>query len=986
MFARTSNQNRGNATVMAVVGLLMLTVGCATSSAKAPETPALSQVRVEAEGDATVVTLEGTASAVAQSFQENDPARVVVNLNGVTPGTAAGAIAVYDGLVDEVIISEGTDSTRVEIALGTIAGHELVPSEGTLAIRIARQDTATMGADDSIGSADVSDPWAMVEEAPETDAATSDEPGEVASREIASAIVSSAPATTLMSVSTEEAGSGVLVNLSGDGQISDATHFVLENPLRMVVDLAGLKSQAPAQTEVGGAIVQRIRVGQHSDKVRVVVDAATGATSFGETQVVTSATGMVVGLSGAVPTVDPMQLAEATSVDAESGSVQDRGVEADMIEPIEVAVNRIDETSAAMMDDSADVDSMAAAELPIAETLPVEDAMSLAETEPVPAAADDSSWGSTSAASAQTVYGVQLDATMTHDRVVIVTEGPADYGTLHPDAETLIVQLRGAKIDESATARITPVTPGVVSMVSAFDQPESASPEVRVVIQRAAGVEPTITQTGPMLVVDFPKGAHAAPIPVMTSATPSVVPTTLGVTEPGPAAIPATDGSIDMLAEGGLVDGKVYTGRRISLDFKDVDIDDVLRLVAEVSDLNVVAGDEVSGSVTIRLVDVPWDQALDVILLTKGLGFVRVGNVLRIAPSDQLKTEEEARLQERRAKEKLEDLVVKLQPVNYANVKDVSTMVKRLLTARGTVDIDQRTNTIILKDIAGVIDEATALIKAIDTQTPQVMIEAKIVEANLDFLREIGSTWAMGVQDRVDAFDPGGAQRTGSTNPSALGGEDFRFHSVPGLGSGTASNNFVVANPITQLATGAVNLGAFILDERFDVDVQLEAAESHGEGKVISSPRIVTLDNRAASIEQGVSIPFQTFENGDAKLEFIDAVLRLEVTPHITADRSIIMEIAVQRNAPDDSVPTPTGSPAIAKNEAETETLVKDGQTLVIGGIYVVRNSERESRVPYLHQIPVVGRAFKNKEKRDIRQELLVFVTPRIVVNPELGS
>ena len=135
-----------------------------------------------------------------------------------------------------------------------------------------------------------------------------------------------------------------------------------------------------------------------------------------------------------------------------------------------------------------------------------------------------------------------------------------------------------------------------------------------------------------------------------------------------------------------------------------------------------------------------------------------------------------------------------------------------------------------------------------------------------------------------------------------------------------------------------------------------------------------------------MSIPFQTFENGDAKLEFIDAVLRLEVTPHITADRSIIMEIAVQRNAPDDSVPTPTGSPAIAKNEAETETLVKDGQTLVIGGIYVVRNAERETRVPYLHQIPVVGRAFKNMERRDIRQELLVFVTPRIVVNPELGS
>jgi type IV pilus assembly protein PilQ len=451
--------------------------------------------------------------------------------------------------------------------------------------------------------------------------------------------------------------------------------------------------------------------------------------------------------------------------------------------------------------------------------------------------------------------------------------------------------------------------------------------------------------------------------------------------QPGPAALDPDGHGIEVLEEGGLLEGKVYTGRRISLDFKDVEIDDVLRLIAEVSDLNIIAGDEVQGQVTIRLVDVPWDQALDVILLTKGLGFVRVGNVLRIAPAEVLKSEEDARLQEKRAKEKLEDLVVKLQPVNYANVKEVSKMVKRLLTARGTVDIDVRTNTVILKDIPHVIEEATALIKAIDTQTPQVMIEAKIVEANLDYLREVGSRWGVGVQPFEDAFD------TGSDIDEDVGGDDFTFQPVQDiLGNTVAPNNIAVSNPITELATGVVNVGAFLLDDRFNLDVELEAAESEGEGKVISSPRVVTLDNRKASIEQGVSIPFQTFENGDAKLEFIDAVLRLDVTPHITSDKSIIMKIEVQRNAPDDSVPTPTGSPAIAKNEAETETLVRDGQTLVIGGIYVVRTAERQSRVPYFHKIPVLGNAFKSNEKRDARQELLVFVTPRVVVNPDLGS
>jgi type IV pilus assembly protein PilQ len=297
------------------------------------------------------------------------------------------------------------------------------------------------------------------------------------------------------------------------------------------------------------------------------------------------------------------------------------------------------------------------------------------------------------------------------------------------------------------------------------------------------------------------------------------------------------------------------------------------------------------------------------------------------------------------------------------------------------VDVDVRTNTVILKDIPSVIDEATALIKAIDTQTPQVLIEAKIVEARLDFSREIGSTWAFGAQPFNDGFDPSADRRDLNV------GNDVVFHDNPLLTGFTDTFNHVqVANPITSVANGLLDLGAFILDEQFNLELRLEAAESNGDGKVISSPRVVTLDNREAEIQQGVSIPFQTFENGDAQLEFVDAVLKLKVTPHITADRSIIMDIEVERNAPDDSVQTPTGSPAIAKNEAKTETLVKDGQTLVIGGIYVISKSDRTSGVPFFNKIPLIGAAFRNVETRDQRNELLIFVTPRIVVNPELGS
>jgi type IV pilus assembly protein PilQ len=299
----------------------------------------------------------------------------------------------------------------------------------------------------------------------------------------------------------------------------------------------------------------------------------------------------------------------------------------------------------------------------------------------------------------------------------------------------------------------------------------------------------------------------------------------------------------------------------------------------------------------------------------------------------------------------------------------VKGLVEELTTPeRGTVTADVRTSTLIIKDIPSVIAEATALVKAIDTQTPQVLIEAKIVEANLDFSREFGAVWALGANP--DKMPDNWFYTPNSDDPQRMRG--FPNSPITGIGS---SLNWLTANP-----TGLLGMTGSILNDTFNVDLQLQAAEINGDGKVISSPRVVTLDNKKAAIEQGVSIPFQTFENGDAQLEFVDAVLKLEVTPHITANKSIIMKISVKRNAPDNTVFTLTGSPAIAKNQVKTETLVKDGQTLVLGGIYVISDSNRESRVPFLHKIPLLGAMFRSDEISDSRKELLVFVTPCIIV------
>ncbi len=945
---------------MAAAGLWMAgMVACASSTAIDPggenAAGSIADVHVAKDGTTTVITLLGLEQPVFTAFAQQDPDLVIVDLASVATASEMAPIAVYDGLVQEVSMapfSTGTGEamTRVEISLTAPARHTVIPGDEGLVIRIDSDvDSAEALEIEEIAEGPASDdPWAV---APMLDAGDASTPIEKAAQVLAAPPVTeapaAAPATKLLAIDVEKTAEGAMLHLRANGSLPSTETFALAKPDRLVIDLPGLQSAvAKSPIEVGSPLVARVRVGRHDKMVRVVADAGDAANPFEGRRVVPTASGLVVAL----------------------------GQGADLDQAVSAAT-------------AAPAPAVLAAGTP---------------SEPMPIAAEETTGETTAAGAADasgpvTIYGVEFDAQDERDRIVVLGERPIDYVVYEPDPETLVLSFEKAVIDPEAAVRITPEAGGPVSLVTAFAQPDTKTSEVRVVVKRAAGLKPEIARRGALLVVDFPRsGAVAASPPILEQAAGAGVTevgtlpldSTTAATEvateaetlphvPAPQAgegqgqaAPASlesPAAISMLQEGGLIDGKQYAGRRISLDFKDVDIADVLRLVAEVSDLNVIAGDEVKGKVTIRLIDVPWDQALDVILLTKGLGFMRVGNVLRIANADVLSKEEEARLQERRAKEKLEDLVVKLQPVNYAKVNDIQQMVQRLLTPRGTVNIDKRTNTLIIKDIASVIDEATALIKAIDTQTPQVMIESKIVEATLDFAREFGVSWGFGVNPLTT---------------DQIGGD--AFHLSPDANDGLG-NNAQFTNPVAGVSS-LYNLGAFILDEKLNLNLQLQAAESTGDGKVISSPRLVTLDNSPAKIEQGVSIPFQTFENGDAQLEFVDAVLSLNVTPHITADRSIIMKVKVSRNAPDTSVFTLTGSPAIAKNQVDTETLVKDGQTLVIGGIYVVDTSQKQSRVPYLHSIPLLGALFRSDSVVDKRKELLIFVTPRIVVGPAIAS
>jgi type IV pilus assembly protein PilQ len=1078
--ASIHDRSRTLARVLLWGTLLAGALACATTPQNRVDPATLSDVWVEHEGDTRVIVLLGVTDPVFTASERQDPHRLVVDLAGVRPGEASPSVPVFDGLVEEVAVATlatagGEAHTRVEVGLSEEASHEVVPGEDRLEIRLSPAiETA----------ADLGEAWADPNEALAwTPEAEEGQWGDGAESAASTEEPEGPPATMLTDIETMDSEEGTRIELRTDGTPSQIESFVLEDPARLVIDLPGLAgTSTPGRIDVGSLHAARIRVGEHGDKVRVVIDGGESVDPFVLYRTVRQPAGVTVMLGAAADVEEsrnepPPQapLAEASEEAVEPGSMElaaarDAARTEPPAPPAEGAQTHEAEKTAAMDDgDTAEPAAMveaqvaaqaesvtepdvaakrdaametahtseehvaaasdvptepgaaagvagaeetaAAAETPAEQEAAAKKAMAGADgdttTEPPLAEAtwdtDDASVAATeteSAADSATaspeetpvnqIYGVQLDSQPTRERVAVLSHAPVDYRLVGLDDETLVLRILSASIDPEAAVRLTPQVEGPLSLLTAFQQPETDAPEVRIVMKRAARVEPEVAQHGTTLLLDFPRGTSAAAATPEASEEPSSTAAAKAVAQAREEMAPAAPAAIDpnspleILEEGGLSEGKQYVGRRISLDFKDVDINDVLRLIAEVSDLNIIAADDVDGKVTIRLVDVPWDQALDVILLTKGLGFVRVGSVLRIAPAELLKQEEEARLQERRAREKLEDLVVKLQPVNYADVKEIAKMVKKLLTPnRGSVDVDERTNTVIIKDIASVIDEATALIKAIDTQTPQVLIETKIVEARLNFSREIGSTWAFGTQPFNDGFvgEQSGARRDLTV------GEDVAFHNNPLLTAFTETfNHVLVANPISSAANGLLDLGAFILDDKFNIELRLEAAESNGEGKVISSPRVVTLDNREAEIEQGVAIPFQTKDDGDTKLEFIDAVLKLKVKPHITADRSIIMNIQVERNAPDPTVPTSTGDPGIAKNEARTETLVKDGQTLVIGGIYVIDKSEGQTRVPFFHKIPLIGPAFRMTNVRDERRELLIFVTPRIVVNPDQAS
>lgn len=406
--------------------------------------------------------------------------------------------------------------------------------------------------------------------------------------------------------------------------------------------------------------------------------------------------------------------------------------------------------------------------------------------------------------------------------------------------------------------------------------------------------------------------------------------------------------------------GQEYTGERISLDFQDADIHNIFRILHEVSGKNFVIGDDVKGKVTLKLVNVPWDQVLDLVLKMNKLGTVVEGNIVRIATLSRLEAEQKAlaaKMQAEQSAEEQEPLMTEYIPINYAEAATVQKHLVEIKSPRGKISVDERTNMIIMNDVRGAVDNAREVVTRLDVVTPQVVIEARIVEANTDFSREIGIMWGAQYQDGV-GFDvwPNTTQRWD-------GGLLDNYNVILPPAAPTSGLGFT----FQRLGGGEFNLNANLL-----------AMQEEGKGRIISTPKILTLDNKEAYIEQGLEIPYQVLEEGSYSLKWAKAVLRLEVTPHITMDRRIAMKIIAKKDAPDRSIVV-QGAPAIDKKEAGTELMVNNGDTIVIGGIITREETLSNKGVPGLSKLPLLGWLFKSEAKDTTDKELLIFVTPTIV-------
>jgi type IV pilus assembly protein PilQ len=591
-------------------------------------------------------------------------------------------------------------------------------------------------------------------------------------------------------------------------------------------------------------------------------------------------------------------------------------------------------------------------------------------------------------------------------RLVVNVDNLMPY-TTKVDGNDIIVTLGqqpGADVGKPAAARasVASTNPGERA-IRTIDFRRGADGTGRVIVQLTDPRTPVnVRQEGQQIVVDFAGTAMPKNLmrryDVQDFATP--VQTVDAVRVDGSSRLViSSQGDFEQLAyqsdnqytveikasskrTAGAEEKKEYTGERLTLNFQDIDVRSVLQLLADTSGQNIVVSDSVSGNLTLRLQNVPWDQALDIVLRTKGLDKRRQDNVIIIGPTEELATREKAELAAHKEVQELSPTHTEFMQVNYAKVSDLAKLIKTtnakesMLSPRGSVSIDERTNTLLVQDTSDKLADIRRLVQTLDVPVKQVLIEARIVIVSDTFERDLGARFGVNSASAL----------TGAGSLLAVSGNGSGANSILGTGLGSASLSATTLDNRYQVNTPAANtngsIGVSLLGGSYLVDLELSAAQNEGKSETISSPRVITANQKQATILQGVEIPYQeSASSGATTTQFKDADLKLKVTPLITPDNRVILDLDVSDDSVGQQVTSATGGsvPSINTHQITTQVLVNDGQTVVLGGILETTKSKSANKVPFLADIPILGYLFRSTTDINNKTELLIFITPKIL-------
>ena len=760
------------------------------------------------------------------------------------------------------------------------------------------------------------------------------------------------PTTDSLGLALKQTADGSQVIVETAGQLPKYEITELHSPERLVIDLLGHPNMATRTFETPeSGVLSGVRIGSHADKSRIVLDLPAGTNV---THQVDQRDGkLVLSLSGAAVARTPYADQSAAQAATDSNTIEENALNA-------TAANAENPTQPAIENQFALTDSPS---------------------------------GSQNAMNVLNSLQIALDGA--HGNMVVAElSNPAQFSLKKTAQSEYVATIKGFRPDtESVQTVLAPPGSGLIRSA----RPVMQGSDLLLRIFAQPGTDLTAKLNGNNLTIRSTNDADLADklmaqpkldssgAPVITEPT---KPTAGEAAKDGataaskPAANPpvtTSDNAPSELAQ--LLGGNErYNGRLISLDLQDTDIDNALRIIAEVSNLNIIASGEVTGKVTLRLIDVPWDQALDVILKTNGLDKVQEGNVIRIAPIDKLKAEREALKQAQQAEEELEPLVVKYIRVSYAKAAELKQIVDTVISERGSTAYDERTNQLIIKDISKGIRNVGELVSKLDLRTPQVLLETQIVEASRSLSRELGSELGFAM---VQSPETGNA--TGSNFPNAI-----TFGGAVDPAAGITGSAFPAA--VDATSGSAVALLFDSADGTQTLSMRLSALEKEGRARVVSRPSVATTNNKEAVIESTKEIQVKlpsgglsvatgqgaTTQDSNSATQSIKAGILLKVTPQASPDYYVLLDIAAESSSFNFNETT-DGIPSKVKRNASSTVLVSSGQTFAMGGIYRLTDTDSVSGVPFLKDLPVLGHLFRNAGINNADEELLFFITPRIV-------